>query len=193
MSYQEVEKEIERVAKLRQDNDEKSAQEDNDEPCAVCGSEKFVQKFRNVVGKISGSMHGYFSLFGGSVSGHIDGYTETLPVLSCRECENERKIATWKYVNREKVFWDFMHDFYFGIEDDDENDLRSIDPFFLERPLGTMEYMLENPNYKYDFYNALAEYDTTTWAEAGFKIPKVKKRFLFWEWERYATWEELVK
>ena len=159
----------------------------------MCGSEKFIQKFRNVVGEVEGEITGNFSLFGGSIGGYIDGYTKTLPVLSCRECENERQISTWEHTFEEDVFWNFMHKFYFKVDNGFSNDYQ-IDPFFLERPLGTRAYMIKNPNWEYKFYNSCPYWSTETWAKAGFKIPKIKKRyFLFWEKEVYPTWEELEK
>lgn len=189
----EIEREVERVANLRQNNAKQYAQNKNDEPCAVCGSNEFVQKFRNVVGEISGSMQGHFSLFGGSLSGSIDGYTKTLPVLSCRKCENEREIVLWKYVHDKDVFWSFIYEFYRKV-DRNYSELYDIDQFFLDRPIGTREYALKNRHYKYDFYNEITEWSTEIWAKAGFKIPKIKKRyFIFWEREVYPTWEELSK
>ncbi len=186
----DIDKEMRRVANLKQNEDEKYTQAKNDAPCSVCGSKEFVQKFRNVVGEITGSICGNFSLFGGSISGSIDGYTKTLPVLSCRKCENERKIATWKYVYPKYEFWSFMHQFYFKVENN-FSDLYEIDPFFLERPLETRQYMIDNKNYDYDFYNDCPNWSTKVWVKSGFKIPKIKKSFLFWTWERYPTWEEL--
>jgi len=181
-------KEMKRVASLKTEQEQEKAQKKNDAPCTVCGSTKFVQKFRNVVGEISGSMCGYFSLFGGSVNGSINGYTKTLPVLSCRECENEREIATWEYVFDKNVFYSFMHDFYFSVKD---GTTRDIDPFFLERPVETRKFMLDNRNYEYTFYNDIPYWDTEIWAKAGFKINKIQKKFLFFKWKRYPTWEEL--
>lgn len=104
-TQQTIEEELKRVANVEQKRAEKHAEENNSAPCAVCGSKEFVQKFRNVVGEIKGSVHGYFSLFGGSIHGYIDGYTKTLPVLSCRKCENEREIVTWNYVHAKDKFW----------------------------------------------------------------------------------------
>lgn len=69
----------------------------NEAPCSVCGKSSFVLKYRNVVGKVKGRIDGSFSLFGGSISGYVDGSTETLPVLSCRGCENERVIVVPRY------------------------------------------------------------------------------------------------
>ncbi len=192
MSYSEIQIKMERIANSKEEEDRKNAEEENDKPCAVCGSKEFVQKFRNVVGEISGSMQGHFSLFGGSISSSIDGYTKTLPVLSCRKCENEREIAVWNFVYRKDVFWDFMYEFYHKIDRNSES--YEVDQFFLERPLETREYALNNKNYDYDFYNKITEWSTETWAKAGFKIPKIKKRyFIFWEREVYPTWEELSK
>lgn len=189
---EEIEIEMNRVANIEQEEAEKYASELNDAPCAVCGSNEFVQKFRNVVGEITGSMHGSFSLFGGSVLGRIDGYTETLPVLSCRKCENEREIRTWNYVYAKDKFWSFMHQFYFKVDDNFKNEnLYNIDPFFLTRPIGTREYMLANRNWDYDFYNKIPNWSTEIWAKAGFKIDKIKRRFLFWSWEVYPIWEQL--
>lgn len=69
----------------------------NEAPCSVCGKSSFVLKYRNVVGKVNGQISGSFSLFGGSIYGYVDGNTETLPILSCRNCENERIIKVIRY------------------------------------------------------------------------------------------------
>lgn len=187
-----LEDELKSISNIKTKKAKQYAQEQNDAPCSVCGSKEFVQKFRNVVGKISGRMEGYFSLFGGSISGSIDGNTKTLPVLSCRKCENEREIETWKYVYPQDMFWDFMYDFYFKVDRNYSKSHHQIPPFFLERPIETREYALENENYKYKFYNEITEWSPKIWAEAGFKIPKIKKRyFFFWKKEVYPTWKEL--
>lgn len=94
----------------------------NESPCSVCGKSDFIMKYRNVNGKIEGRISGSFSLFGGSISGYIDGETHTDPVLCCRECENERKIEIFKYKCIEDT-WDeqlpYMS-YYFGIEKDEK-------------------------------------------------------------------------
>lgn len=78
--------------KKRNQEIEKKTQEINEAPCAVCKKSKFVMKYRDVRGEIEGRTSGSFYLFGGSISGYIDGKISTMPVLSCRECENERQI-----------------------------------------------------------------------------------------------------
>jgi len=190
--YEEFKKEIERVADEKTKQSKKYADNENNKPCSVCGSKEFVQKFRNVVGEISGSMHGYFSLFGGSVSGNIDGYTKTLPVLSCRKCENERQIETWNYTHEKDVFWNFMFPFYFGINYNEEHRFKEIDKYFLERPIETRQYALENKNWNYDWYNEITKWNPKDWARAGFEIAKIKKSFLWLNWEIYPTWKELI-
>lgn len=188
-----IENEMDRVASIKNSENREYSQRKNDAPCAVCGNKKFVQKFRNVVGEISGSMCGYFSLFGGSISGSIDGYTKTLPVLSCRKCENEREILTWNYISGKEEFWNFMYEFYFQIDSDYSHNYK-VDPFFLERPVETREYMKKNYNWEYDFYNKIPNWSPEVWAKVGFKIPKIKKRhFLFWEKEVFPSWEELTE
>lgn len=178
-----MENKLEKIADNINEDSKRYSNKQNALPCTVCGSNEFVQKFRNVVGEITGSMHGYFSLFGGAVSGSIDGYTKTLPVLSCRKCENEREIHTWQYESATDVFWDHMRGFYFKGTTDD---------YFLSRPLETRRYMLENRNYEYRFYNELPDRTVEQWASHGFKIDKIKKKkFLFWESEVYPTWKEL--
>lgn len=188
--FEEVEKEMKRVATLRTQENKDYSDKRNNEPCAVCNGKKFVQKFRNVVGEISGEMHGSFSLFGGSVSGSINGSTKTLPVLSCRECGNEREIKTWVFVGEKEVFWGFMHKFYFR----DEYPGSVIDEFFLTRPLGTREYMLENKDYDFEFYNELPDKSPESWAKAGFQIDKVSRRhFIFFRKQVYPDWKDLYK
>jgi len=171
--------------------EEKENEKKNNLPCTLCGSKEFIQLFRNVVGEISGSMQGYFSLFGGSVSGRIDGYTKTLPVLSCKKCHNEREIKVWKYTGCGEWFWREMLDFYLGIEDNDLEKCKKIQKYFLERPVETRQHMLDNRNWVYSFYNDIPQWSTEVWAEAGFEIKPITRKFLWWEWKRYPTWEEL--
>ena len=196
----EIEIEMERIADKKSKRSKTNSKIRNEEPCSVCGKKEFVQKYRNVVGEISGrnvvgeisgSMQGYFSLFGGSISGSIDGYTKTLPVLSCRNCGNEREIEVYKYYYGKDEFWDFMHNFYFSVEWDK---IRKIDNFFLQRPVGTYLYAKDNRNFGYSYYNELTEWRTDVWAKVGFNIPKKQVRhWIFWKKERYMTWEELLK
>lgn len=186
--FNEVANEMERVANLKQKEQQDYAERQNDAPCAVCNGKEFIQKFRNVVGEVSGSVSGYFTLFGGSIHGRIDGHTKTLPILSCRNCENEREIVLWNYVSASKMFWEFMHNFYFIKEH-----AYKIDKFFLERPLGTREYMLKNKNYTYDWYNEMTDWSTERWAEAGFNIKKITKKSFFFKKEVYPAWEDYEK
>lgn len=165
----------------------------NTEPCSACGKDKFVQLFRNVVGKISGSMSGSFYLFGGSVSGRIDGYTKTLPVLSCSNCKNERKIKTFSYQTSKEIFWYDMSDFYFGVDKDDKERLDDIKEIYLANPLDTYKYAEENKYYNYDFYNEITEWSPKIWAEAGFKIEKIEKKGFFRTKQVYPKWEDLIK
>ena len=182
---------VDNIAQKEQDENEAWANKLNDASCDVCGSNQFVQKFRNVVGEISGSMQGNYSLFGGSISGSINGYTKTLPVLSCRKCENEREIEVWEYIYGEDIFWKKMHYFYFGISKNNKKYLDKIDSFFLDKPVETRQYIIDNPNLNYSFYNDIVDWETSVWAKAGFNIPKKKHKFLFWEEEIYPTWQEL--
>lgn len=169
--------------------EEESADKENSAPCVVCGSTDYINLYRNVVGEIEGSMTGYFSLFGGSVSGYISGSTRTLPVLSCRKCNNEKEVVTWNYTHEKDLFWSDMHNFYFMFEG---YSARGIKQIYLDNPVETRNYMLENQNWKYDFYNKMTNWSTEKWAKAGFKIEKIKVPFmLFWERERYPTWSEL--
>ncbi len=84
--------EIEALVSSKNKKERESVQKRNESPCTVCGKSEFVMKYRDVNGKIEGKMSGSFSLFGGSISGYVDGSIQTAPVLSCRNCENERKI-----------------------------------------------------------------------------------------------------
>lgn len=186
--YQEVDAEMERIARLTDAENKLKSDNRNSAPCSYCGGKELVQKFRNVVGKISGEMRGHFSLFGGSVSGYIDGKTETLPVLSCRNCGNERKVDTWKYTFAQDVFWDYMYHFHFWGDDGEEEEIFSkrIDKFFLSRPLGTRKHAQENENYEHRFYNEIVNWSVGTWKRAGFEIKPIKKedktyKILFWK------------
>lgn len=79
----------------------------NEAPCSVCRKKEFIVLYRDVNGKIEGRISGYFSLFGGSINGYIDGETHTDPVLSCRNCHNERKIVLPDTKNIED-FWNMQ-------------------------------------------------------------------------------------
>lgn len=90
-------KEIQSFSKKESDRREKEALEENEAPCSVCGGVRYVLKYRDVVGSVEGEIDGSFSLFGGSISGYIDGETHTNPILSCRECGNEKKVIIAKF------------------------------------------------------------------------------------------------
>lgn len=92
-------KEIQLAATKNNNKREESARERNEAPCNVCGKTEYVLKYRDVSGSIHGETHGYFSLFGGSISGYVDGETHTSPVLSCRNCGNERRVEIAEYVS----------------------------------------------------------------------------------------------
>lgn len=179
------------------DSENVSREQENTEmnarPCELCGSSEFINLFRNVVGEIDGSFHGYYSLFGGSFSGSINGYTKTLPVLSCKNCRNEREVETYEYLSAKEQFWSDMHYFYFGLNEHRDD----IQEYYLKRPVETRNMMLKYKNYEYTFYNEIPNWSTKKWAQAGFKIEPlvVKKKFLWWRWEvtRWPTWEELEK
>ncbi len=100
----EAYEEIEKVVKKSNSSNEKEAKKENEAPCSVCGKSKFVLKYRDVNGTVKGSISGYFSLFGGSISGDIDGETHTDPILSCRECGNERKIVIPHHVSTMNIY-----------------------------------------------------------------------------------------
>lgn len=180
------------VVKIDEDNRKENIKR-NARPCVVCGGKDFIQLFRNVVGEVSGHMQGSFFLFGGSVSGSINGYTKTLPVLSCKGCQNEREIETWKYTPSKEWFWNQMHNFYFGVDHNQPSRFKQTQKYFLERPIETRQYMLDNKNYDHQFYNEIPTWSTEVWAKAGFNIKPVKRKFLWWTWEKYPTWEELEK
>jgi len=188
-----LKKEIEKTVDKINKESEKYNIKRNSRPCELCGSKEFIQLFRNVVGEIHSSMTGYFSILGGSVRGSIDGYTKTLPVLSCKKCNNEREVETWDYETEREWFWGEMHYFYFGIKEDEPEKLKDIDKYFLERPVETRQYMLDNKNWDFDFYNVMPEWDTETWAKAGFDIKPKEKKLLWWKWKVYPSWEQLEK
>lgn len=155
--------------------------------CEVCGGKDFVQKFRNVVGKIEGSMHGYFSLFGGSVSGSINGETSTLPVLSCRNCGNERKVATYNSVSLHNLFWDDITPFYWGVYHAKPEKFKDIPKIYLENAKETKQFALNHRRYDYTFYNEITDWSAKTWIKAGFKINKkvvTRFKFLWWEFKQ---------
>lgn len=166
------------------------AQERNDAPCKKCRKADFVQLYRNVVGEVDGYMTGNFSLFGGSTTGYIHGETRTLPVLSCSNCHNERTIETWRYTYADKLFWADMHNFYFGVSDSKVDRFEDIPEYYLSRPRETRQYMLDNKNYKYDFYNEMLHWSPETWADAGFDIKFRQKRFLWFKWRVALPWSE---
>lgn len=92
---EQVEKAYKELENIRDEFNEywaKYSKRINESPCSVCNLSQFVLKYRDVNGKVEGRMFGAFSLFGGSISGYVSGETHTDPILSCRSCENERKI-----------------------------------------------------------------------------------------------------
>lgn len=100
---------------------ENKCKKSNESKCSVCGSKEFIVKYRDVHGEIHGSVSGYFSLFDGSISGYVDGSTETSPVLSCRECQNERKICMAELLSTDDL-WSrqvpYMSDEYIGVPEE---------------------------------------------------------------------------
>lgn len=188
-----MKQELEDAVDKENERREKKNTRENARPCELCGSKKFINLFRNVVGEIDGSFHGYYTLFGGGFSGSINGYTKTLPVLSCKICRNEREVETYEYITVHDKFWSDMHYFYFGLNESKED----IQEYYLNRPVETRNMMLEYKNYKYDWYNEIPNWSTEKWAQAGFKIEPIvtKKKFLWWKWENvhYPSWEELEK
>lgn len=175
-------------ARLITKESERLAESKNTAPCKVCGKKEFVQKFRNVVGKVEEEMHGSFSLFGGSINGYIDGETNTLPVLSCRNCGNEKKVATYNNVTAKQTFYSDMHNFYFSIDKNEPYKFTYIPKIYLENPKKTKQYLINNPNYgwmeEYEFYNEIKYWRVETWIKAGFKINKkiiTRFKFLWWE------------
>jgi hypothetical protein len=101
------------------------------------------------------------------------------------KCKNERKVDTWQYITEKEKFWDDMHDFYFHKE------VCQLPQIYLDNPIGTRAYMLQNKKWDYDSYNDLPHWSTESWARAGFKIRPRERRFLFWEWEEWPKWEGL--
>lgn len=180
---------------------EKENDKKNSRPCEKCGGNDFIVLYRNVIGKTEGRLTGYWCLFGGGMNGYIDGYTETLPVLSCTKCHQERLVETYKNIWPKEKFWDDMFNFYNYYEYSklDKNDVfypyRQIDSFYLEYPLETRDYMIDHPNFEYDFYNVLPYRSVEYWIKCGFKInvEKIKNRFLFWKWEYYPDWKQVYK
>ena len=92
-AWQEIQKEADKI----NTKSEKEAKDFNEAPCTVCQKTEYIIKYREVVGTVKGRISGYFSLFGGSISGYIDGETHTNPVLSCRNCENEKLVRIGEY------------------------------------------------------------------------------------------------
>jgi hypothetical protein len=95
LAWREIQKEAQKLS----DENEEEALKENESPCSVCKKSEFVLKYRDIQGKIKGETHGYFSLFGGSIYGYVDGDISTKPILSCRNCENERQIVVPKYID----------------------------------------------------------------------------------------------
>lgn len=194
---------LEDAANRRTDRDREVAFYSNSSPCEVCESVKFIKLYRNVVGEVDGRMRGSFDILGGSISGYISGSTKTLPVLSCANCHNERLICTWHRTGARDIFWGDMHYFYFGFPIKtkktmyfDKLKLNKID--YLNHPLETRQYMLDNKNYNFDFYNEMIWWQPSLWAKAGFQIqmiPETTRKFLFFFTRkvpaRWPTWREL--
>lgn len=89
---------------IKQNNKaDKQAKTFNEAPCTVCKETEYIIKYREVVGEIHGKTTGYFSLFGGSIHGYIDGETHTNPVLCCRNCENEKRIEIPSYTTAGEI------------------------------------------------------------------------------------------
>lgn len=199
MSTKSIEAYLDTITMSMFEKSKSAAQLLNDRSCAVCGHSEFVRLYRNVVGKVEGHMQGYFSLFGGAVEGHISGTTSTLPVLSCRNCTNERTIETYDYILPRDLFWSSMYDFCEGIEKYKEGD---TDNYYINKfkssvwtsysAVEVREYMKSNPNWAYTFLDDISEFSPKTWSVAGFDIKPTKKSFLWFHWDKWPTWKELL-
>lgn len=162
----------------------------NNSPCTHCGYKDFVRKFRKVVGEMHGNMESYFG--GGlfyacqDISFSIDGSIDTLPVFSCRNCGEEREIATYEEKTMTNIFWDDMYYFYFGIDENSKSMLSQIPQIYLSNPKSTFDFMNDFSNVEYDFYNKMILWSPEVWIMAGFNIKKevksVPHKFLSFKW-----------
>lgn len=152
---------------------ESNAEKANRAPCENCQSIEFVKLFRYV------AKH--------------DGNVETLPVLSCRNCTNERVIETPEWPDMDKLFWRDMYGFYFGIKEKSEcklNEFKNNHPFYLQHPKELHDY-INSFSWMDTAYSYMSDFTEKDYARAGFNIPKVQKRFLFWKYERLLKWKEM--
>ena len=102
--YKQMTRELSDFTSENYKKESEEIQSRNERPCDVCKHPNFINKFRDVQGEVHGRISGSFSLFGGGVSGYVDGNTRTLPVLCCRECGNERQIEILNYKGQERIY-----------------------------------------------------------------------------------------
>ncbi len=158
----------------------------NSRPCEVCKSTEFVSLFRKTVGEFKGSAS--FGLFGGRSS--FRGGIDTDKVLSCRKCHNEKLTSEPTYIWYKELFWDEVRHFYFNVDSGRGDEIPAI---YLNYPVETRRFAMNNENYKREWYNEIVNWSPGIWANAGFSISKIKKKFLFWRWEKFPTWVELER
>ena len=163
--YLSAKKEIKNASSESYAKAKKNEKEVNEAPCSVCKNTTFVLKYRDVNGKIEGKISGSFSLFGGSISGYIDGTISTAPVLSCRECENERKIVINSW-DSEQCIWNRNKPYFWCSYSPDP-----ASKWLQDRGLEVAK-MIDT-----DFYGDLKNYDDEVLEKVGLvkKFPLPKK------------------
>lgn len=128
----------------------------NESPCSVCGKKEFVMKYREVTGKIKGETSGFFSLFGGSIHGYIDGSISTKPVLSCRNCENERLIRISSTTSIKNIISRQLPYFWYCREEADEEADEKASGWLQSKGLEVAKFLNDkmwDPNINFDNYD----------------------------------------
>jgi len=174
--------EIVAEAQKETDKNERDAKEYNEAPCSVCKKTEYVLKYRDVEGSIHGETYGYFSLFGGSISGYIDGETHTNPVLSCRNCGNEKKVEIASYKSDYELLKEQLPTMWGGTFTDNP-----CSKWLSEKGLEVARLLMEHTFLVKD-YNDIREFPDSTLIKCGldykYKFPKkpsfywFKKKFL---------------
>jgi hypothetical protein len=177
--------------------------------CPSCQSKNVTSDFKNVNGKIDGSMSGSWGLFGGSMSGSVHGKIDTDKTFTCEKCKHTWKPYEIDYLSDSDILESELWDFYKYIDDIDDkevfdkndpsekyNSLEEKQKAYIARTEkeynpkehwlreffpDTIRWAVKNSWFKYDFYKKIADWDDKKFARWGFTMPPREATKQWWE------------
>lgn len=187
-----VEKYVDNESTLYYSKEYKRAAEKNRASCTVCGCKTHIELYRKTVGEFKGNMSSSHLLLASSAQMSMSGRLDTDKVLSCRDCKNEKLIEKADYRSATEIFWQDLSGFYFGVDSGEPERFTRTPKIYLENPIDTYNYAVENANSASQYYNEIVEWSPEVWAAAGFNINKVTRKFLWHKREMHPTWKQLL-